>query len=363
MAIKNKKTVLLGMSGGVDSSVSAYLLKKQGYKVIGAFMKNYSETKNPITSQCSYLDDKKSAQTIASILKIPLIYIDSEREYKEKVLTPMYKSYSKNLTPNPDISCNTIIKFPILWKAAKKQNADFISTGHYAIIKKTSKGFSLLSGKDKNKDQSYFLSELNQFDLSHTLFPIGNLKKEKVRNLAKKIKLPNWNKQGTRGICFVGKTNMQTFLSKKIPQKPGKVITPENILIGTHPGAMYYTIGQRIGQSVGISFSPNWKNEKNEKLYIANKKNNILIAVPENHILLKRKKIKILKLHLINPEEKIPNNLKARIRHLGELHSGTLSKNKKEFTFKKPVKSLAEGQYIVLYNKDNLIASGEIRFK
>jgi len=362
MTIKIKKTVLLGMSGGVDSSVSAYLLKKQGYNVIGAFMKNYSDAKNPLTAQCSYLDDKKSAQTIASILKIPLIYIDSERKYKKEVLTPMYKSYSKNLTPNPDISCNTIIKFPILWKETKKHKANFIATGHYARIKETSKGFELLSGKDTTKDQSYFLSELSQFDLSHTLFPLGNLNKEQVRNIAKKINLPNWNKQGTRGICFVGKTNMQKFLSKKIPKKPGKVISADNRLIGTHSNSAYYTIGQRIGQSVGISFSPTWKNEKNEKLYVADKKGNTLRVVPENHPLLKKIKIKIKNIHLINPKEKIPSNLKARIRHLGEFHSGTLSKDKKTFNFKKPVNALAEGQYIVLYNKDKLVASGEIRF-
>lgn len=357
-----KQTVLLGMSGGVDSSIAAYLLKKQGYNVIGAFLKLYSNTKNPRTGQCSYIEERKIAQKIASSLEIPLITLDFEKEYKSQVINPMYKAYSKNLTPNPDISCNSIIKFPILWKIAKKHHADFIATGHYARIKKEKSSFSLHSGLDKTKDQSYFLSELTQLDLSHTLFPIGSLNKDQVRDLAKRLKFPNWNKQGTRGICFVGKTDMRKFLSKKIPKKPGKIIDPEKNVIGSHPNATYYTIGQRLAPSVGISFLKSW-NSQNKKWYVADKIKNTIIAAPENHKSLKSNQIKVKNIHLINPKEKIlGKKLKARIRHLGSLHSGTLAKKGNNYIFKlkKPIEAITKGQYLVLYEGSKLLASAEI---
>src|SRR3989338_6745053 len=214
---EKKKTVLLGMSGGVDSSVAALLLKKKGYNVIGAFLKIYSDTKNKLTGQCAYLDELKMARKISSILNIPLIVLDYEKDYKKHVLNPMFKSYASSKTPNPDISCNAIIKFPFLWKAAKKYKADLIATGHYAKIKKYKKICTLLMGKDNTKDQSYFLAELAQKDLSHTIFPIGNYTKKKIR------------------------------------EKPGKVITPTGDIIGTHKGISFYTIGQKTGEHIGIN--------------------------------------------------------------------------------------------------------------
>ncbi len=361
MTTKNsQKTVLLGLSGGVDSSVAALLLKKQGYKVIGAFMKNFSDTKNPLTGECSYLEDKKMAQKMAAHLNIPFILIDSEKEYKSQVIQPMYNSYKKGLTPNPDILCNKIIKFPILWKKAKSIKADYIATGHYAKIKKTKSSYQLLQGKDKTKDQSYFLSEMSQSDLAHTIFSLGNLTKSQVRKIAKKNNFPNWDKKSTRGICFVGKVNMKSFLEKKIKSSIGEVLDSKGEQIGTHPGAKYYTIGQRIGTRLGIELN---NKAENKKLYIAQKKGNTLIVTPRNHPLLKKQIIKINKIHFINPREKIPKNLKARIRHLGQLHKGKLIKksNSYQFKFSKPIDAIAEGQYIVIYNKNKLIASGEIR--
>ena len=356
----NQKTVLLGLSGGVDSSVAALLLKKEGYKVIGAFMKNFSDTKNPYTGECNYLEDKKMAQKMAVHLNIPFILIDSEKEYKSQVIQPMYNSYKGGLTPNPDILCNKIIKFPILWKKAKEIKANYIATGHYAKIKKTKSGYQLLQGKDKTKDQSYFLAELSQSDLSHTLFPIGNLTKSKVRKIAKKNKFPNWNKKGTSGICFVGKVNMKSFLEKKIPNKQGKVINSKGKQIGAHQGTQYYTIGQRIGARLGIQLN---NKTENKKLYVAQKKGNTLIVTPENHPLLKKQIVKINKIYFINEKDKIPSQLKARIRHLGQLHKGRLIKksNLYYFKFTNPISSVAEGQYIVIYNKNQLVASGEIR--
>jgi len=360
--MKLQKTVLLGMSGGVDSSVAALLLQKQGYKVIGAFLKVYSENKNKLTGECSYIDDYKMAQKIASILKIKLIFLDFEKQYKESVLNPMFNSYSRNLTPNPDIACNKIIKFPLLWEEARKLKCDYIATGHYAQIKKTKSGFHLLSGKDKTKDQSYFLAELTQKDLQNTLFPLGALKKEKVRQIAKEHKFPNWERHGTTGICFVGQVAMHDFLKQRIKEKAGNVLSPNNEVIGTHKGSSYYTIGQKIGPHIGIEVNKP-KGTETKRWYVAEKHGNTIIAAPEGHPLLSKKQIALIKFHLINPKEKIPPSLKARIRHLGQLHPGKLTKknNKYHFVFNKPVEAIAEGQYLVLYHKNRVVGSGEIR--
>lgn len=363
MKPNNKKTVVIGMSGGVDSSVAALLLKKQGYNVMGAFMKNFSDSKNKLTGECLWIQDKKDAQKIASLLNIPLTTFDFEKEYRSQVIKPMFKAYSKGLTPNPDIQCNQIIKFPLFWKYAKsKFNADYIAMGHYAKIKKTKSGFSLFAGKDKTKDQSYFLYTLSQSELSHILFPIGNYTKSQIRQIAKKNHFPNADKPGTKGICFVGKVNMKSFLEKQIPSKQGIILNPEGKQIGTHPGTSYFTIGQRIGSHLGITIIKP-KGSEQEKWYIAEKRSpNILIAAPENHPLLKKKEVIIKSLHLINPKEKIPSNLKARIRHLGQFHSGKLKKQNKKyiFTFNKPVSSIAPGQSLVLYHNSQVIGGGEI---
>jgi len=357
------KTVLIGLSGGVDSAVVALLLKQQGYNVIGAFMKNFSETKNKMTGDCTWVEEKKSAQKVAAHLGIKFVSLDFEKEYKKYVIDPMFKSYKAGYTPNPDILCNKIIKFPLLWKAARKYKADYMATGHYARIKKTKSGFSLISGKDKTKDQSYFLSELNQEDLKHTLFPLGNYTKEQVRQIAKKHKLHNWAKKGTRGICFVGKIDIQQFLKKRIKPKQGLVLDPKGKKIGTHPGIFYFTIGQRIGPRLNIKTTKHLE----DKWYIAEKKKpNTIIIAPKRHKSLKKKQIYIKSLHLVNPSDKIPKtNIKARIRHLGPLNSGTLKKQKGKYIFilKKPIEQVAEGQSIVLYKGQRLIGGGEIRLK
>jgi len=359
--MKNKKTVLLGMSGGVDSSVSAILLQKRGYDVIGAFFKLYSDTKNKLTGECSYLSDLKDARKVAAKLNIKLIVLDYENEYKSKVLNPMFKSYKSGLTPNPDLECNTIIKFPYLWKEAKKLKCDFIATGHYARIKKINSSYQLLQGKDKHKDQSYFLSGLSQEDLSHALFPMGNLIKEKTRKIAKFHKLTNWDKHGTVGICFVGQIPMQQFLNQKIKEKRGNILLENKQIIGIHKGTQFYTIGQKVHENNVIELNKP-KQLASKRLYIAQKIKNNLIVVPENSDLLKKSEVKIKSLHLINPKGKIPNLLKARIRHLGELNQGKLVKkaNHYSFIFKSAVKGIAPGQFIVLYNKDKVIGSGEI---
>lgn len=363
MKIKRQKSVLIGFSGGVDSTVSTIILKNKGYKVTAAFLKMYSDTKNPLTGQCSYLSDLKMARKVAAKLNIPLIILDYEKTYKKYVLDPMFSSYKVGLTPNPDLACNTIIKFPYLWKEAEKRKIGYIATGHYARIKKEKNSYSLLKAKDEEKDQSYFLAGLTQKDLSHTLFPIGNHSKSKVREIARKNNLPNWNKHGTVGICFVGQIPMQSFLQEKIKINPGKILLHNKTIIGVHKGIAFYTLGQKITKNNTLKLKKT-KELSQSRLYIAKKDNkkNELIAVPENNPLLKTKKVRIKNIHFINKKERIPSNLTARIRHLGVLHSGKLHKEKNHFhfTFKKPIKIAAPGQYLVLYSKDKVIASGEI---
>ncbi|MBI3334373.1 tRNA 2-thiouridine(34) synthase MnmA [Candidatus Pacearchaeota archaeon] len=360
--MRDNKTVLLGMSGGVDSSVAALLLKKKGYEVTGAFLKMYSDTKNPLNGRCTYLDDLKDARKIAAKLKIPLIVLDYEREYKKRVLALMFKSYASGNTPNPDLDCNTVIKFPYLWKEAKKRKINFIATGHYARIKRTPRGYSLLQGKDKQKDQSYFLAGLIQDDLSHTLFPLGDLRKEYVRKIAEKSGFHNWSKHGTVGICFVGQRSMHSFLKQKIKTKTGTVIDEEGNVLGEHAGISFYTIGQKAGAHVGIQMQKP-KGYEQSRFYVAGKKKpNTLVVAPESHHSLIKKQVTLKKLHRIIPGEKIPSLLKGRIRHLGEMYQGKLliKAGKIHFIFNKPIEAIAPGQYLVLYKGDSVIASGEM---
>lgn len=360
--MKNKK-ILLGISGGVDSSVAALLLKKRGYSVIGCFLKNFSDTKNPITGECNWIEEKKIAQKICALLEIPFIMLDYEKQYKKEVIDPMFKDYSIGLTPNPDIACNTIIKFPALIKKAKELDCDLIATGHYAKIKKVKNKYSLYIPKDKSKDQTYFLYELTEKELSKTLFPLEKLTKGEVRKIAKENNFPNYNKVGSRGICFIGKVNMKKFLKNKIKQKFGKIVSPEGEIIGKHPGINYFTIHERIGPAKEIEIIDSYRNLTKSKLYVAEKReNNILVVAPENHKIFKKYKVYIEKLSLINKKEKIPKKIKGRIRHLGKLHSGNLIKRNRKYIFslKKPLKDISPGQSIVFYANKKLIGGGKI---
>jgi tRNA-specific 2-thiouridylase len=356
------KTVLLALSGGVDSSVAAFLLKEKGFKVVAVFLKMFSDTKN-LKGECAWRNERRFAQQIAAKLEIPLITLDFEKEYKKKIIMPMFKAYRKGKTPNPDIACNAIIKFPFLWKVAKKIKADYIATGHYARIEKKGNKFNLLAGKDSEKDQSYFLAELKQFDLSHTLFPLGELRKKDVRELAKGSGFSNWDKKSTSGICFVGNVEMRKFLKQKMKEKPGKVFSPEGVYLGRHSGAFFYTIGQKAIPNAGIIFIKP-KKDAQKRFYVAEKCNgNVLIIAPEGHNSLKKKKISLKRLHLINPKEKVLNKtILVRVRHRGKLHKGRLIKknNRYFFIFRKPVEAIAEGQYAVFYKKDRVFGCGEI---
>jgi len=364
--MKLKKTrVLVAMSGGVDSSIAALLMKKKGYEVIGAFMKNWSDTKDPLTHDCSWKEDRKIAMKIAAKLEVPLITLDFEKEYKKHVVDEMFKNYKKAITPNPDIDCNQKIKFPLLWKAAKKLGADYIVTGHYARIK----GNRLYRGKDETKDQSYFLYRLSQKDLRCSLFPIGDYTKKRVREIARKNKFPNFDRKGTVGICFIGKINLKKFLQKRIKPKKGKILDPEGRMVGEHDGIYYYTIGQRIGPRFGIEIEKG-KGKKLKRWYVARKnlKKNEIIAAQEGHIILYRKEIAVKNPHWINkrPEKNKSHKLRARIRQVGELLPCELSynRNKKQYkvTLKKAIIGVSEGQAVVLYKGKEVLGGGVIEF-
>jgi tRNA-uridine 2-sulfurtransferase len=371
MKTTHKPKVLLAMSGGVDSSVAALLLKKQGFEIIGAFMKNYSNTKNNM-GECAWRGERRVAIKIAAKLKIPLITLDFEKEYKKLVVDEMFKLYRKGITPNPDIDCNEKIKFPLLLKAKEKLKCDFLATGHYVRIKKNSSTntFELHRAKDESKDQSYFLYRLKQKELEKTIFPIGELTKIQVREIAKKNKFPNYNKKSTVGICFIGKINLKKFLQKKIKPKLGKILDPKGNEIGKHDGIYYYTIGQRIGPRFGIEIKKN--KETMQKWYVAkkDKSTNTIIAAPENHPILYRKEIRITNPYWINKDlKKIKSKLKvyARIRQVGELIPCTLYFDKKQNHFKVilkySIKGVSTGQAIVLYKGTQCLGGGVIDFE
>lgn len=381
-----QKKVLVAMSGGVDSSVAALLMKKKGYEVLGVFIKSWSNTKNP--NECDWKKERKVAIKIAAKLEIPLITLDFEKEYRKDVIEKMFKDYKKGITPNPDIDCNQKVKFPLLMKAAKKFKVDYIVTGHYSRIKgtkfpfmkppfkigsrliKNKNNYELLRAKDESKDQSYFLYRIKQNELKHLIFPIGDYTKKQVREIARKNKFINFDKKSTVGICFIGKVNLKEFLQKKIKAKKGKILSPEGKIIGEHDGIYYYTIGQRLGPRYGIEFEKEGDKKQLKRWYVARKnprKNEIILA-PEGHKLLFRKEIYIKNPYWINENPNKKNaKVFSRIRHVGELLNSRLSyddkKKKFKVVLKKAITGVSEGQAIVLYQGKKVLGGGEIRFK
>ncbi len=382
---KNKKVsvaqrVLLGMSGGVDSSVAAMLLQKQGYEVVGAFMKNWSDTKNKISGECQWKEEKRVAQKIADRLGIKLITLDFENEYKKLVVDEMFKKYKKGITPNPDIDCNKEIKFPLLLREAKKLGINLIATGHYSRVKKSGEKYQLYRAKDEMKDQSYFLYTIKQKELKHCLFPIGELSKQEVRVIAEKNNFPNYDKKSTVGICFIGKINLKQFLQKKIKPKKGQILDPQGLQIGQHDGIFYYTIGQRIGPRFGIEIDyklAQQDGKDHSRWYVAKKdaKTNTIIAAPEGHPILLRKEILISDFYLIDENikdykkftETKPAKVFSRIRQVGELLPSKLfydSKSKKmKIILDKGITGVSDGQAIVLYKGEKVLGGGTIASK
>ena len=389
-----KKRVVVGLSGGVDSSVAAYLLKEQGYEVIAIFMKNWHDDSVTISNECPWLDDSNDAMIVAQHLGIPFQTIDLSKEYKERIVDYMFAEYQAGRTPNPDVLCNREIKFDIFLKAALKLGADNVATGHYARKSEVEVNgktvYRLLSGKDSNKDQSYFLCQLTQSQLKKALFPIGALLKPEVREIAAKAGLTTAAKKDSQGLCFVGKVHLPDFLQQRLEPKKGKVIAieptspiykngnSENNLehisepfeyfqesgkvVGEHNGAHYYTIGQRKGLKMGGFKEPMFV------IGTDTKENIIYMGMGENHPGLYRKGlfIPLVDEHWVRPDLKMnvgeSRTYLARIRYRQALEQCRLFKkdNGLYVIFDKPQKSITPGQFVAWYEGEELIGSGVI---
>jgi len=402
--MKTKPRVVVGLSGGVDSSVAAKLLIDQGYEVIGMFMKNWHDESVTISNECPWLEDSTDAMLVAETLNIPFQAIDLSAEYQTRIVDYMFAEYSAGRTPNPDILCNREIKFDIFLKAATQLKADFVATGHYCqkgeIEVDGQPVYQLLAGADANKDQSYFLCQLSQEQLEKALFPIGHLQKSKVREIAKQAGLITAEKKDSQGLCFIGKVRLPDFLQQQLKPKTGKIIQiPEEIpdyqtrlvplgivpqdwtqeqleavctpityastlgkAIGEHRGAHYFTVGQRKGLQVGGTGKP---------LFVIatdTKENIIYTGLGEEHPGLNRYGLFVTQdqVHWIREDLKLQPGktavYSARIRYRQALYKATLiqRENGLYVVFEKAQKGIASGQFVAWYQGEECIGSGTI---
>jgi len=306
------KHVVVGMSGGVDSAVAAYLLKEKGYQVQCLFMKNWEDEDDEF--YCSSEEDYSDALQVCDLLNLPLHSVNFSKEYRENVFKYFLSEYKSGRTPNPDVLCNKEIKFKFFMDYALELGADAIATGHYACINKSTDGVQLLKGIDLNKDQSYFLYLLGQKELLKTIFPLGDLTKEEVRKLAEENNFPNHDKKDSTGICFIGERDFKSFLQQYLPAKPGEIITTEGKIVGQHDGLMYYTLGQRKGIGVGGGHGTT-----EEPWYVVKKdlgNNQLIIGQGHDHPGLYNKNLTAGQLHWITSKpRKIPFKCTAKIRY------------------------------------------------
>jgi tRNA-specific 2-thiouridylase len=393
------KRVIVGLSGGVDSSVAAYLLKQQGFEVIGLFMKNWHDDSVTISNECPWLEDSNDAMLVAEKLGIPFQVVDLSEQYKERIVDYMFREYEMGRTPNPDVLCNREIKFDVFMDIAMDLNADYVATGHYCRKAEQKidgkKVYSLLAGKDQNKDQSYFLCQLSQDQLAKALFPIGELNKSEVRQIASQLDLVTAEKKDSQGLCFIGKVRLPEFLQQQLKPKEGVIVQiphdstiydreiPEfsdqeealkfnsqkfhyslkdGKTVGKHQGAHYFTKGQRKGLAVGGTVEPLFvidtdvvenviytgEGKEHKGLY----RNVLFVKTDEIHWIRKDLSLKI-------GEEM---QVEARIRYRQPLEKATLyrAENGLYVSFQNPQSAITEGQFVAWYQKDELLGSGVI---
>ena len=393
------KRVIVGLSGGVDSSVAAYVLKEQGYEVIGLFMKNWHDDSVTISNECPWLDDSNDAMLVAEKLGIPFQTVDLSEQYKERIVDYMFNEYERGRTPNPDILCNREIKFDVFMKIAMDLGADYVATGHYCrkgtITKNGKEIYQLLAGKDNNKDQSYFLCQLSQEQLAKTLFPIGELTKPEVREIASKLDLVTAEKKDSQGLCFIGKVRLPEFLQQQLKPKEGVIVEiPESFnkykkqppefkskeeqltylsrkidysvtdgkVVGKHQGAHYFTKGQRKGLAVGGTIEP---------LFVIDTdvvENVIYTGQGKSHPGLYKKALFVTndELHWIREDLELQVDetmqVLARIRYRQPLEKATLYKvdSGMYVAFENPQSAITEGQFVAWYLDDELVGSGVI---
>ncbi len=393
------KRVVIGLSGGVDSSVAAYLLQQQGYEVIGLFMKNWHDDSVTISNECPWLDDSNDAMLVAEKLGIPFQTVDLSEQYKERIVNYMFKEYENGRTPNPDVLCNREIKFDVFMDIALELGADYVATGHYCrkdTIKKDGKDiYRLLAGVDNNKDQSYFLCQLSQEQLAKALFPIGELTKPEVRNIATKLDLVTAEKKDSQGLCFIGKVKLPDFLQQQLKPKEGVIVevlntnsiytaaapqfqsteekleylsrkinytTSHGKIVGKHQGAHYFTKGQRKGLGVGGTVNP---------LFVIDTdvKNNIIFTGQgKTHPGLLKKALFVANkdIHWIREDlslsEGATMQVQARIRYRQPLENATLYKVETGMyiEFKNLQSAITEGQFVAWYLDNELVGSGVI---
>ena len=392
--------IVVGLSGGVDSSVAAYLLQKQGHEVIALFMRNWNDASVTLEDECPWIEDSNDALMVAQKLGIPYQVIDMSELYKEKIVDYMFDEYKKGRTPNPDVLCNREVKFDVFMKTALSLGAEKVATGHYARVDSTfdengKEIFHLLAGKDNNKDQSYFLCQLNQAQLSKSLFPIGELTKPEVREIAREMDLVTADKKDSQGLCFIGKVSLPTFLQQQLQPKEGEIVeifkdfegfhqeTPQfsskleeleflsqkikyeksdGKVIGKHQGAHYFTIGQSKGLGIGGHVESCFLISRNMET------NTIFVGEGKNFPGLFRKALKIenSEVHWVREDLRLKNGesmeVSARIRYRQTLEKATLYQFEEGFfiEFENPQSAIAEGQFAAWYLEEELLGSGVI---
>ena len=349
-SLRGRRKVFVALSGGVNSAVAAYLLKKQGYEVKGVFMKNFTGTHENLAGECDWQRERDDAAAVARRLKIPFEVWDFERQYHRYVVDYFFREYERGRTPNPDIRCNQYVKIPLFLKRALAEGADFIATGHYARrsesrITNHESRFQLLNGQDDSKDQSYFLYTLTQKQLKYLLFPVGEMAKVEVRKLAKRLKLPVAEKPDSQGICFIGEVKIVDFLKTRLVERPGVIVDTCGRVLGQHRGLSFYTIGQREG--LGLANGPWYTIGRNRRA------NQLIIGKKTEQKFIMSSRCLTGKPHWIGEQPKLPAVLQVRHRYRHPVFTARVDRHSTglRITFNRPQRAITPGQSAVIYVK------------